>query len=225
MAVSELIELTDDLRAAGADDELTALLEAQADQIRARMPALLAALRRRRDRLDPDADRRQIEQRSLVRVDRLSDTEQRQLEAAVRRLARRPHGSTSRRRRQDRCGALDVGHTLRRNLRYEGLPFEPAHRARREQRPRLVVLCDVSRSTRNLARFWLQLVYQLQDRFSKVRTFVYVADLAEVTDVLRATVRCTAPSRRSSPEGCWRSTSTATSAARSGSSATPTSRP
>lgn len=185
VTVTELIELTDDLRAAGADDELTALLEAQADQIRARMPALLAALRRRRDRLDPDADRRQIEQRSLVRVDRLSDTEQRQLEAAVRRLARRLHGSTSRRRRQDRRGALDVGRTLRRNLRYEGLPFEPAHRARREQRPRLVVLCDVSRSTRNLARFWLQLVYQLQDRFSKVRTFAYVADLAEVTDVLR----------------------------------------
>lgn len=103
----------------------------------------------------------------------------------MRRLARRLHGSASRRRRRDRRGPLDVANTLRRNLRYDGLPFEPAHRARREQRPRLVILCDVSRSTRNLARFWLQLVYQLQDRFSKVRTFVYVADLAEVTDVLR----------------------------------------
>ena len=43
------------------------------------------------------------------------------------------------------------------------------------------MLCDVSLSTRNLARFWLHLVYGLQDLFSKVRTFVFVADVAEVT--------------------------------------------
>jgi uncharacterized protein with von Willebrand factor type A (vWA) domain len=45
------------------------------------------------------------------------------------------------------------------------------------------VLCDVSLSTRNIARFWLHLVYQLQDLFSKVRTFVFVADLVEVTQL------------------------------------------
>lgn len=186
ITANELIELTDELRAAGADDELTSLLDAQAEHIGERLPDLLAALLRRRALLDPDADRREVEQRSLVRVDRLSDDEKRQLEAAVRRLARRLQGSADRRHRRHRVGALDVAHTMRRNLRYEGLPFELAHRRRREQRPRLIVLCDVSRSTRNLARFWLQLIYQLQDRFSNVRTFVYVADLAEVTNVLRA---------------------------------------
>ena len=61
------------------------------------------------------------------------------------------------------------------------MPFDPVLRRRRESRPRLVVLCDVSLSTRNIARFWLHLVYGLQDLFSKVRTFVFVADLVEVT--------------------------------------------
>ena len=80
-------------------------------------------------------------------------------------------------------GRISVSHTLRRNLSYEGVPFEPVLRRRREQRPRLVVLCDVSLSTRNLARFWLHLVYGLQGLFSKVRTFVFVADVAEVTQL------------------------------------------
>jgi uncharacterized protein with von Willebrand factor type A (vWA) domain len=70
---------------------------------------------------------------------------------------------------------------LRHNLHYEGVPFQPVLRRRREQRPRLVLLCDVSLSTRNLARFWLHLVHQMQSLFSKVRTFVFVADVVEVT--------------------------------------------
>ncbi|CAN5623974.1 hypothetical protein BH24ACT22_BH24ACT22_05780 [soil metagenome] len=45
------------------------------------------------------------------------------------------------------------------------------------------MLCDVSLSTRNLSRFWLHLIYQMQSLFSKVRTFVFVAEMAEVTQV------------------------------------------
>ncbi len=69
-------------------------------------------------------------------------------------------------------------------MAYQGVPFEPVLRRRREGRPRLVVFCDVSLSTRNLARFWLQLVYELQSLFSRVRTFAFVADLVEVTQLL-----------------------------------------
>ena len=32
------------------------------------------------------------------------------------------------------------------------------------------MLCDVSMSTRNMSRFWLHMVYQMQSLFSKVRT-------------------------------------------------------
>jgi uncharacterized protein len=64
------------------------------------------------------------------------------------------------------------------------VPFDPVLRRRREQRPRLVVLLDVSLSTRNLARFWLQLVFELQSHFSRVRTFAFVADLVEITQLL-----------------------------------------
>ncbi len=74
-------------------------------------------------------------------------------------------------------------HTLRRNVRYDGVPFDPVLRRHHEKRPRVAMLCDVSLSTRNLSRFWLHMVYQMQNLFSKVRTFVFVADVAEVTQV------------------------------------------
>jgi uncharacterized protein with von Willebrand factor type A (vWA) domain len=47
--------------------------------------------------------------------------------------------------------------------------------------PRVVTLCDVSMSTRNMSRFWLHMVHQMQSLFSKIRTFV--ADVAEVTSL------------------------------------------
>ena len=103
------------------------------------------------------------------------------MEAALRRLVRQIHGATTRRQRRDRTGRINVSQTLRHNLRYDGVPFQPVLRRRREQRPRLVLLCDVSLSTRHLARFWLHMVHQMQSLFSKVRTFAFVADTVEVT--------------------------------------------
>jgi uncharacterized protein with von Willebrand factor type A (vWA) domain len=50
----------------------------------------------------------------------------------------------------------------------------------------VVVLCDVSESVRHVTRLMLLFLYTLQALFTRVRTFVFVSDLAEVTDRLRA---------------------------------------
>jgi uncharacterized protein with von Willebrand factor type A (vWA) domain len=181
-----LEELADDLRELGVDDRLVQALMAQADDILNALPGLLEEMLARRRKLTEDAlADEEITRRSLARLLDLSPRDQRELEAAIRRLGRQIHGARARRLRKDRVGKISVAHTLRRNLAYEGVPFEPVLRRRREQRPRLVVLCDVSLSTRNLARFWLHLVYSLQDLFSKVRTFVFVADAIEVTQLFQ----------------------------------------
>ena len=46
-----------------------------------------------------------------------------------------------------------------------------------------MVLCDVSDSVRNVSRFMLQFVYSLQDLYSKVRSFIFVAEIGEVTQL------------------------------------------
>jgi uncharacterized protein with von Willebrand factor type A (vWA) domain len=72
---------------------------------------------------------------------------------------------------------------MRRNLRFDGVPFTPVTVARVEDKPRLVVLTDVSLSVRATARFTLHLVHGLQNLFGQVRTFCFVRDLVEITDL------------------------------------------
>ena len=59
------------------------------------------------------------------------------------------------------------------------------HKRRRIEKPRLVVLCDISDSVRHVSRFMLQFAYTLQELFSKVRSFVFVSDLGECTELFK----------------------------------------
>ncbi len=75
--------------------------------------------------------------------------------------------------------------TLRRNLGLGGLPARLSFRHRRPERPDVVVLCDVSESVRHVSRMMLLFLYTLQSLFTRVRSFVFVSDLGEVTAAFR----------------------------------------
>ena len=180
----DLEGLIDHLHEMEVDEELVRQLEAQSEDILRGLPELIKQMQEREKKLEKSAkDDSELRHRSLRKILDFSATEQREMEAAIRRIARRIYGAKTRRLRQDRIGRISVPHTLRHNIRYEGVPFDPVLRRKREGRPRVALLCDVSLSTRNLARFWLHLIYQMQSLFSKVRTFVFVAEIAEVTQL------------------------------------------
>jgi uncharacterized protein with von Willebrand factor type A (vWA) domain len=107
------------------------------------------------------------------------------IDAAVRRLAERLKARIVRRERSRRRGALNVRRTLRRNLGLGGVPARLAFRRRRPERPDVVVLCDVSDSVRHVSRVMLLFVHALQGVLGRVRGFVFVSDLAEVSDAFR----------------------------------------
>ncbi|MFX4435596.1 VWA domain-containing protein, partial [Acinetobacter baumannii] len=48
-------------------------------------------------------------------------------------------------------------------------------------RPRLVLLCDISDSVRAVAAFLLEFVYSAQELFDDARTFVFVSEIGETT--------------------------------------------
>jgi uncharacterized protein len=180
----DLEGLIDHLHEMEVDEELVRQLEAQSEDILRGLPELIKQMQEREKKLEKSAkDDSELRHRSLRKILDFSATEQREMEAAIRRIARRIYGAKTRRLRQDRIGRISVPHTLRHNIRYEGVPFDPVLRRKREGRPRVALLCDVSLSTRNLARFWLHMIYQMQSLFSKVRTFVFVAEMAEVTQL------------------------------------------
>jgi uncharacterized protein with von Willebrand factor type A (vWA) domain len=111
----------------------------------------------------------------------LSEDDIRRMQEAVTKLARRLKNVVSIRRKRARRGRFDPSATLRKNLQYGGVPFRIVFDRRRKEKPQVIVLCDVSDSVRNVSRFMLQFVYSLQDLYSKVRSFVFVADVGEIT--------------------------------------------
>ena len=60
----------------------------------------------------------------------------------------------------------------------------PALRDRRASKPDVVVLCDVSGSVAEFANFTLQLLSALHDELARLRSFVFVDGISEVTELL-----------------------------------------
>ncbi len=113
----------------------------------------------------------------------LSEDEMRRMKEAVARLAQRLKNVVAVRRKKAKRGKFDVKATLRKNLQYGGVPFRIHFDRRVRERPQVVVLCDVSDSVRNVSRFMLQFVYSLQDLYSRVRSFIFVSDIGEITQL------------------------------------------
>jgi uncharacterized protein with von Willebrand factor type A (vWA) domain len=111
----------------------------------------------------------------------LTEEEIRKMREVVERLAQRIKNILSIRRRRLKRGKLDLHQTLRKNMSHGGIPFELIFKQRKKDRPKLVILTDVSSSVANVSRFMLQFVYTLQEAFTKIRAFVFVAELGEVT--------------------------------------------
>ena len=111
----------------------------------------------------------------------LSPDEVAQMKAVVARLARKIKDALALRQRQEEKGRLDSRRTIRKSLQYGGIPMEVQFRRRHREKPKLVTVCDVSDSVRNASRFMLQLVWSLQECFSRVRSYVFVSEIAEVT--------------------------------------------
>jgi uncharacterized protein with von Willebrand factor type A (vWA) domain len=115
----------------------------------------------------------------------LTEDEIRKMREVVERLAQRIKNVLSIRRRRLKRGKLDLRQTLRRNMSHGGIPFELIFKQRKKDRPKLVILTDVSSSVANVSRFMLQFVYSLQEAFTKIRSFVFVAELGEVTPLFQ----------------------------------------
>jgi uncharacterized protein with von Willebrand factor type A (vWA) domain len=183
-AETELQQLLKTLRERGLDPEA---LELAGKKVSHTLQALEEAARRVADREQKARDPEEKGDRSLLHrnLASLSPEEVRRMRTVVRRLAERLKARLSRRRRVRRRGKLSVRRTLRKNLATGGEPYQLVFRARRPERPEIVVLCDVSDSVRNVSRLMLQFVYTLQELYARVRSFVFVSDVGEVTHLFK----------------------------------------
>ncbi|HJO34635.1 MAG TPA: VWA domain-containing protein [Gammaproteobacteria bacterium] len=184
------------LRAAGGE----ALQAAQAEAREAGDSARAAALERRHAALAAAAQQhlqRQLElhgeprrraehERQLLerRLDRLDLSDRRELQAMAQRLARELAGRAAPVRHAARRGQLDLRASLRANAGHGGTLVSLKWRRRRLDRPRLVALCDTSRSVAVHAGMLMLFLRLLREALGELRVFGFCSDLVEVTGAL-----------------------------------------
>ncbi len=105
---------------------------------------------------------------------------------AVLVIAKRLATKESRRTKAaSRSHLIDPRRTLRRNMKYGGTIIELARKRRKIRKPRLVLICDVSRSMDTYSRFLLQFIHAMQNTIGKVESFVFSTSLTRVTDYFK----------------------------------------
>jgi hypothetical protein len=103
------------------------------------------------------------------------------LRKSLRPLSRKLAVRLARKRRHGRKGPLDFRSTVRHSLSTGGVPLEPKFRYPRPSKPEIVVIADISGSVASFARFTLHLVHAISSQFSKVRSFVFIDGIDEVS--------------------------------------------
>jgi len=120
------------------------------------------------------------------RFDELEPGELAQLYRLMARLELAPPPKRTRRYERGRHGRqIDLRRTLRGSLRNGAEPIRLAHRRRRVQRRRLVMLCDISGSMEPYARAYLQLLAAAAAGGPSVEAFAFATRLTRLTRALR----------------------------------------
>ncbi len=186
-AAGELKTLMDRLREEGMAEERLAELEALLKAVQeAARRAVRQFTERELDKQNHDYIER-FRRESLLEKSfyNLTEEDLRKLREVVQRLAQKLKSVITMRRKRERRGKFDLKTTMRKNMAHGGIPFELVFKQRKKEKPKLVVMCDISSSVANVSRFFLQFIFSLQDCFTKVRSFVFVAELGEVSQLFR----------------------------------------
>jgi hypothetical protein len=96
-----------------------------------------------------------------------------------RRLATQGHELRGRKRHAQ----VDVRRTMRASPQTGGVPVVLKYKPHRPRRPEIFVLCDVSTSVTSASTFFLSVLHALHDSFRKLRSFVFIERISEVTEV------------------------------------------
>ncbi|MCC7079176.1 MAG: VWA domain-containing protein [Burkholderiales bacterium] len=172
------------LRASGGADD-----DERAQRLSARLERLRDAARDHVERallLYGRAETEQLRERMLksARLANIDPSQHERIRVLVRKMAKRIATRYAIQRRKRQRGQLDVRRTLRRNMGWGGVPFVTAWKQRRIEKPRVMVLCDVSGSVAWVAQFLLMFIYALTEVLSDIRSFVYTSSLIEVSEIL-----------------------------------------
>ena len=111
----------------------------------------------------------------------LSDADKKALQHEVKRLAAMLRTRIALRQKRAKSGQLDPKATIRRNLKYHGIPMEILHKDR-TRKPKIVVICDISASMRFCSELMLSFLYALQGQARNTHAFAFIDHLEYISE-------------------------------------------
>ncbi len=112
----------------------------------------------------------------------LTPKEEQEVREAIDKLVKKLKDIVSRRYTKKNRGVLDVSRTLRNSGKFQGVPLEIKFKDKPMNKGSVVTLCDMSGSVWATGRFMLNVLYSLQDCFTKVRSYIFVNNVEEVSE-------------------------------------------
>ena len=97
-------------------------------------------------------------------------------------MAKKLANMHSRRKKNFRRGKLDIRKTIQDNWVNQGVLFNLRWSYKKIDKPKIIVVCDVSGSVGAYARFMLMFLFSLTEVVSKIRAFVFSSNLGEITE-------------------------------------------
>ena len=184
MGLRELEELIQRLREQGLPRD-----QALADRLAERREALFVEANKFVDRqmqLYASETGRRMREKLLAeqKLTNVEPEEMRSMEALVKRMAKRLASRYSRKRHRADKGKLDVRKTIRKSMPYGGVPFDIVWKRETIDKPKIVAICDVSRSVQAAAQFMLLFLYSLNEVVEKLEAFAFSDRLVRVGDIL-----------------------------------------
>lgn len=118
---------------------------------------------------------------STISFDKLTLAEHEKVKAEVEKIAQKLKDALSRKKRKASKGHIDIKNTIRSSMKFGGIPFKVKMKSPSRKKGKIVALCDISMSVAFAAQFMLLLLYRLQNRFSKIRSFVFIRNTFEIS--------------------------------------------
>ncbi|MBV1869668.1 MAG: VWA domain-containing protein, partial [Gammaproteobacteria bacterium] len=107
------------------------------------------------------------------------------IQKVVQKMAKRLISMHSRRKRVKSRGVIDIRKTLRKNAANDGVLFDLHWKSTKVDRPKVIVICDVSGSVREVSRFLLMFIYSITEILPNVRAFAFSGNMFEVTQIFK----------------------------------------
>jgi hypothetical protein len=105
-----------------------------------------------------------------------------QMSQEIQKIGRKLAVRKGRRRKAGASGTINLNRSIKHSLKTCGIPLNLIKMQRKQSKPDLWLLCDMSNSVSKFIYFMLMFVFATQQRYANVRSFLFVDQLVEATD-------------------------------------------